>query len=357
MARSRKRRAESMSTDSGSETTADLHDVLSDESSFYGDSDEKERLEDLVSDFDVAHYWETVHPRSLATIQYRAQKAAVRAAVDAEEKTKAKAKATSDQRNAESLAGKIEPDTSEPSQTVSTNPRTTRQPTESVEEFLLRLPPSTTKAAAPVGPWIYMYNPRDNPHIGSVSTLVARGTELLRNYEDRKAALEVEHHKTTTSKTKSSTTKPRSNAALGRKLVPLRRSLEASLFALARETGVVSGKWMLFPTADYVDDVWAAVAQATANDELGVAAKVATDNGSQGGRLVAIYTRDYDDKKDVKRVLEKLVELGLVDRGSTRPIYYKCDAYTYLDIKSTNQYGLKASLYSSREALGWKGLN
>lgn len=36
MARSRKRRAESMSTDSGSETTADLHDVLSDESSFYG---------------------------------------------------------------------------------------------------------------------------------------------------------------------------------------------------------------------------------------------------------------------------------------------------------------------------------
>ncbi|KAJ9203522.1 hypothetical protein DTO164E3_2444 [Paecilomyces variotii] len=355
MARSRKRRAESMSTDSGSETTADLHNVLSDESSFYGDSDEKERLEDLVSDFDVAHYWETVHPRSLATVQYRAQKAAVRAAVDAEEKTKAKA--TSEQRNAESLAGKFEPDTSEHSQTVSTNPRTTRQPTESVEEFLSRLPPSTTKAAAPVGPWIYIYNPRDNPHIGSVSTLVARGTELLRNYEDRKAALEVEHHKTTTSKTKSSAVKPRSNAALGRKLVPLRRSLEASLFALARETGVISGKWMLFPTADHVDEVWAAVAQATANDELGVAAKVATDNGSEGGRLVAIYTRDYDDKKDVKRVLERLVELGLVDRGSTRPIYYKCDAYTYLDIKSTNQYGLKASLYSSREALGWKGLN
>ncbi|KAJ9293102.1 hypothetical protein DTO271G3_8046 [Paecilomyces variotii] len=353
MARSRKRRAESISTDSGSETTGDLHDVLSDESSFYGDSDEKERLEDLVSNFDVVHYWETVHPRSLATIQYRAQKAAARAAVDAEEK--AKAKATSEQHNAESLASKIEPDTSEPSQAVSTNPRTTRQPTESVEEFLSRLPPSKTKAAAPVGPWIYIYNPRDNPHIGSVSTLVARGTELLRNYEDRKAALEVEHHKTTTtSKTKSSAAKPRSNAALGRKLVPLRRSLEASLFALARETGVVSGKWMLFPTADHVDEVWAAVAQATANDELGVAAKVATDNGSGGGRLVAIYTRDYDDKKDVKRVLERLVELGLVDRGSTRPIYYKCDAYTYLDIKSTNQYGLKASLYSSKEALGWK---
>ncbi|GAD99429.1 hypothetical protein AOR_1_2402174 [Paecilomyces variotii No. 5] len=354
MARERKKSADAMSTDSGSESTGDLHDALSDESSFYGDSYEKERLEELVSDFDVVHYWEKIHPRSLATIQSRAQKADARAAANA----KVKAKAASEQAESDSSpAPKIEPDASEPSQVIRTNPRTTRQASESVEEFLSRLPPSMTKAAAPVGPWIYIYNHRENLHSGSVSTLVARGTELLRNYENEKSALEVEHHKTTTSKTKSSSTaKPRSNAALGRKLVPLRRNLETSLFALARETGVVSGKWMLFPTAEHVDEVWAAVVEATANDELGVAAKVATDDESGGGRLVAIYTRDYEDKKDVKRVLEKLVELGLVDRGAAaRPIYYKCDAYTYLDIKSTNTYGLKASLYSSRDALGWKG--
>lgn len=41
-----------------------------------------------------------------------------------------------------------------------------------------------------------------------------------------------------------------------------------------------------------------------------------------------IYTRDYKDIDDIRRVLEKLIELGLVkdDEGS---IYYKADAYNY----------------------------
>ena len=68
------------------------------------------------------------------------------------------------------------------------------------------------------------------------------------------------------------------------------------------------------------------------NGHLGVAAKVATDDGEAGNkaRLIAIYTRDYEDREDVKRVLKKLVELNLVRRGE-RPIYYKRDALTYLD--------------------------
>jgi hypothetical protein len=51
----------------------------------------------------------------------------------------------------------------------------------------------------------------------------------------------------------------------------------------------------------------------------------------------------------VKRVLSALVELGISKREST--IYYKCDAYTHLDIKSGNDYKLRASLYSSEEVL------
>lgn len=266
-----------------------------------------------------------------------------------------KTKQALEQSESKFVSPKVESDNGEQSQIIKTDPRSTRQPSESIEEFLERLPPSITDAATSVGPWIHIYNPRASPYTGSVSTLVTRGTELLHKYEEEKVALEAEHHKTTTSKSRSTAAKPRMNAALGRKLVPIRRALETSLFALARETGVVSGKWMLFPTTDNVDEIWAAVAEATANDELGVSAKVATDDGSGTGRLVAIYTHDYDDKEDVKRVLEKLIELGLVDSGSaTRPIYYKCDAYTYLDIKSTNPYGLRASLYSSREVLGWK---
>jgi hypothetical protein len=54
---------------------------------------------------------------------------------------------------------------------------------------------------------------------------------------------------------------------------------------------------------------------------------------------------------DVRRVLQGLVDLDLVGPDNPRGIYYKCDAYTYLDINSGNEYGLPASLYSSRELL------
>jgi len=37
----------------------------------------------------------------------------------------------------------------------------------------------------------------------------------------------------------------------------------------------------------------------------------------------------------------------LAERG----IYYKADAYTYLDIKGQNEWRLKASMYSSRDLL------
>lgn len=58
-------------------------------------------------------------------------------------------------------------------------------------------------------------------------------------------------------------------------------------------------------------------------------------------------------REDVKRVLKKLVELNLVKRGE-RPIYYKRDALTYLEIMSKNKYGLKATSCSSADVLAGK---
>lgn len=82
---------------------------------------------------------------------------------------------------------------------------------------------------------------------------------------------------------------------------------------------------MLFCTPTEVDDVWAVVARATANNELGIAAKVAPHQETEDARkdrLVCVYTTDFQDKADVARVLQKLRELRLVEvRG--RPIYYK----------------------------------
>ena len=48
--------------------------------------------------------------------------------------------------------------------------------------------------------------------------------------------------------------------------------------------------------------------------------------------------------------------MGLCNRNGAlaegRAIYYKADAYTYLELNSGNEYGLKASMFSSREILG-----
>ena len=82
---------------------------------------------------------------------------------------------------------------------------------------------------------------------------------------------------------------------------------------------------MLFCPPAEVNEVWEIVAKATANNELGIAAKVAPkpeEEDPRRDRLICVYTSDFKDKADVGRVLQKLRELRLVEaRG--RPIYYK----------------------------------
>lgn len=173
-------------------------------------------------------------------------------------------------------------------------------------------------------------------------TLLTKGRDLLHEFENKKTTMEVEHDRSG-AKTK---------APLTRKLNILRHSLEDEIFALARETNTITGKWMLFPSMERVDAVWAAVVGTTVRGELGIGAKVATnsENEESKARLICIYTRDYEDLDDIRRVIEKLVDLELVTE-KTRPIYYKADAYTYLDISSGNPYGLKVSLFSSKDVL------
>lgn len=123
---------------------------------------------------------------------------------------------------------------------------------------------------------------------------------------------------------------------------------------------------MIFCPPHEVNEVWAAIARATANNDLGIAAKVAPDAGEdRKERLICIYTKDFTDVGDVARVLAKLKELGLVE-SKGRGIFYKCgkfgmlktrgyqtklraDAYTYLGLISSNDYNIKASMYSSTE--------
>jgi hypothetical protein len=142
---------------------------------------------------------------------------------------------------------------------------------------------------------------------------------------------------------------------------------------------------MIFTPPESVNEIWNAIALATADNQLGTAAKVApaTDDNVGKDRLICVYTRDFRDREDVERVVGKMRSLGLVEEGG-RGIHYKCgmfvllkafiilesffsfwiilghrklntdgkiDAYTYLDIKRDNEFGIKASMYSSNEFL------
>lgn len=83
---------------------------------------------------------------------------------------------------------------------------------------------------------------------------------------------------------------------------------------------------MIFCNPKDVNATWETVARATANNELGIAAKVAPY--PEGGllpereRLICVYTKDFRDRRDVGRVIQKLRELRLVESRGKR-LYYK----------------------------------
>jgi hypothetical protein len=88
-------------------------------------------------------------------------------------------------------------------------------------------------------------------------------------------------------------------------------------------------QWMIFCSTEEVNDLWGVIAHATANNELGIAAKVALfDEGDdRKPRLLCIYTQDFNDVEDVARVAQKLRSLGVIKAGG-KSIYYKCGTYT-----------------------------
>ncbi|KAK1638960.1 hypothetical protein BDP81DRAFT_194092 [Colletotrichum phormii] len=234
------------------------------------------------------------------------------------------------------------------------------QLTETVNAFLDRLPPETTEHSEQL-PWIFVCNPyirrkdrfnaqnqrsRGNEdeapeEEGSrLDTLIEGGSERLEILLNYKQGLE----KTNKSK------------ALQAKL--LRQEQEDTtrdIMGLAHMCKIKAGKWMLFCQPKDVNEVWSVIARATANNELGIAAKVApwnpyTDPTGRKDRIVCVYTADFSDMADVTRVLRRLRELKLVE-AMGRPIYYKPDAFTYLGIAHGNHWGLKASIYGSRDML------
>ncbi|KAL8944796.1 MAG: hypothetical protein Q9216_000218 [Gyalolechia sp. 2 TL-2023] len=290
---------------------------LSSDSSFYGDTDDRARLEEEVAqNFNPSQYWSN-HPYLLPVLA-------------AESRAKAQANSLSPSKPLYNpYEGRI----------------CGRQLSEPVEDFLKRLPPLTTHANTDC-PWIFIANPyaRPRPTDYDQGSFMQAAEGLLEQFTEQKNGIE----KSMLGKAKGT---------IAKKLTPLRKVLEEKLLAKAKETNFTSGKWMLFPFPEDVNEKWAIVAEATVHRELGTAAKVAPENGNgdRTPRLISVYTKDFSDIEDVKRVLERMVELGLVKRKlaeeAERGIYYKADAFTELGITSGNEWGLKPSLYASKDLL------
>ncbi len=105
-----------------------------------------------------------------------------------------------------------------------------------------------------------------------------------------------------------------------------------------------SGKWLLFIPAARIDAAWAVIDQETKAGRLGIAAKAATAMSnplatSHRMRLICVYTYDFKNLDDIRRVRQRLSELGY-----TRKIPYKADAATSAG-KYTKRGDKKVSLF------------
>lgn len=90
-----------------------------------------------------------------------------------------------------------------------------------------------------------------------------------------------------------------------------------------------SGKWLVFINLENVDEVWAKIKNAVEEGRLGDSAKVATAKKKplyedSNVKVICVYTYDWADEKDVRRIREELKKLGI-----TNKIPYKTDQDTY----------------------------
>lgn len=96
---------------------------------------------------------------------------------------------------------------------------------------------------------------------------------------------------------------------------------------LAKKTSILVGKWLVYRDVSEINNAWKFIAKAVFNGELGISAKVSTTQQGKERHVICAYTYDYLDLDDVKRVREKLRDLGFEES-----LCYKPDIYTYLGI-------------------------
>ena len=111
------------------------------------------------------------------------------------------------------------------------------------------------------------------------------------------------------------------------------------------EQTVRGGKWLIFVSMHSVDRIWARIKAATEEGRLGSMAKAATAKANQDfpnstAKVICVYTYDWQDEQDVKRVREELRKMGI-----TRKISYKADEDTEQGRYHTNSSAKLSKYY------------
>lgn len=82
------------------------------------------------------------------------------------------------------------------------------------------------------------------------------------------------------------------------------------------ESTMHSGKWLIFVSPERLDAVWRKIKNATENGKLGNESKTATAKpnslaGKSRQKVICVYTYDWTDEEDVKRIREELRKLDI----------------------------------------------
>lgn len=118
------------------------------------------------------------------------------------------------------------------------------------------------------------------------------------------------------------------------------------------------GKWLVFVPIAHVDAAWARIKEAIEQGRLGGMAKVATAKKSPlernpAERVICVYTDDWTDEYEVRRVHAELYDLGF-----TQLMSYKTDEATRAGIyQHTSHTRVGVYRFGPRDALNFKAGN
>ncbi|KAJ3062882.1 hypothetical protein HDU98_001292 [Podochytrium sp. JEL0797] len=122
-----------------------------------------------------------------------------------------------------------------------------------------------------------------------------------------------------------------------------KHTAQKQILETARTRSDTCGKWMLFPSAEEVNDTWSKICRATAAGALGCSAKVATTdpNSPHGPRyLICVYCPDVFDEAYLERVLRELKGMGFVVTSAFKP-----DVFTALGIDGKNPWRIPPTVH------------